>query len=128
MLLSIKKHLALSASVSLSAGSSPDPYKLVFIGVNGVGKSTTLSKVCFWLLQNDLKVLIAACDSFRSGAVEQLRTHVRNLGKLNESGTGKGRVELFERGYGRDVAGIAKEAIAHGASLLDRSPPVCSPG
>lgn len=61
-------------------------------------------------------MLIAACDSFRSGAVEQLRTHVRNLGKLNEGGSGKGKVELFERGYGRDVAGIAKEAIAHGLS------------
>lgn len=117
LLLSIKKHLSLSASLaSSSAAISPDPYKLVFIGVNGVGKSTTLSKVCFWLLQNNLKVLIAACDSFRSGAVEQLRTHVRNLGKLSEGGSGKGKVELFERGYGRDVAGIAKEAIAHGSS------------
>lgn len=119
LLLSIKKHLSLSSSLATSASVTPDPYKLVFIGVNGVGKSTTLSKVCFWLLQNDLKVLIAACDSFRSGAVEQLRTHVRNLSKLNESGTGKGMVELFERGYGRDVAGIAKEAIAHGSSHPD---------
>lgn len=119
LLLSIKKHLSLSSSLATSASVAPDPYKLVFIGVNGVGKSTTLSKVCFWLLQNDLKVLIAACDSFRSGAVEQLRTHVRNLSKLNESGTGKGMVELFERGYGRDVAGIAKEAIAYGSSHLD---------
>jgi len=33
----------------------------------------------FWLLQNKLRVLIAACDTFRSGAVEQLRVHVRNL-------------------------------------------------
>jgi hypothetical protein len=33
----------------------------------------------FWFLQNKLRVLIAACDTFRSGAVEQLRVHVRNL-------------------------------------------------
>ena len=51
----------------------PTPYTLAFVGVNGVGKSTTLAKVAFWLLQNGRKVLIAACDTFRSGAVEQLR-------------------------------------------------------
>ena len=51
----------------------------------------------------------------RSGAVEQLRKHVSNLGKV-ESGVGgkKGTVELFERGYGKDAAGIAKEAITYG--------------
>jgi signal recognition particle GTPase len=38
---------------------------MAFVGVNGVGKSTNLSKVCFWLIQNEMKVLIAACDTFR---------------------------------------------------------------
>lgn len=51
----------------------------------GVGKSTNLSKICFWLLQNNIKILIAACDTFRSGAVEQLGVHVKNLKQLNES-------------------------------------------
>jgi len=85
------------------------------VGVNGVGKSTNLSKVCFWLIQNGLRVLIAACDTFRSGAVEQLRVHVRNLSMLGVDGAtnSKGRVELYEKGYGKDAAGIAKEAIAH---------------
>ena len=41
------------------------PYSITFVGVNGVGKSTNLSKVCFWLIQNGLRVLIAACDTFR---------------------------------------------------------------
>lgn len=52
----------------------------------------------------------------RSGAVEQLRVHVRNLSMLGVNGStdSKGRVELFERGYGKDAAGIAREAIAHG--------------
>lgn len=86
---------------------------MTFVGVNGVGKSTNLSKVCFWLLQNGYRVLIAACDTFRSGAVEQLRVHVRNLGALAEQDKGN-RVELFERGYGKDAAGIAKDAIAYG--------------
>jgi len=93
------------------------PYSIAFVGVNGVGKSTNLSKVCFWLIQNGLRVLIAACDTFRSGAVEQLRVHVRNLSMLGVNGAtdSKGRVELFERGYGKDAAGIAREAIAYGA-------------
>ncbi|CAG8472385.1 6753_t:CDS:10, partial [Acaulospora colombiana] len=86
------------------------PYTICFIGVNGVGKSTNLSKTCFWLLQNGLKVLIAACDTFRSGAVEQLRVHVRNLNALGQNST----VELYERGYGKDAAGIAKDAINYG--------------
>lgn len=97
--------------------ASPPPYAITFVGVNGVGKSTNLSKVAFWLLQNRLRVLIAACDTFRSGAVEQLRVHVRNLGALGDQIEGeKGRVELFEKGYGKDAAGIAKEALAYGRS------------
>ncbi|GAA5849837.1 hypothetical protein JCM8547_000581 [Rhodosporidiobolus lusitaniae] len=102
-------------SATGAAGKTPDPYSLTFVGVNGVGKSTNLSKVAFWLLQNRLRVLIAACDTFRSGAVEQLRVHVRNLGKLEEElgGKGAGQVELYERGYGKDAAGIAKDAIAY---------------
>nr|KAJ3422027.1 hypothetical protein HK105_001473 [Polyrhizophydium stewartii] len=85
------------------------PYTITFVGVNGVGKSTNLSKVCFWLLQNKKRVLIAACDTFRSGAVEQLRVHARNLKALEEGAV----VDLFDKGYGKDPAGIAKEAIAH---------------
>ncbi|SAM77747.1 related to SRP101-signal recognition particle receptor, alpha chain [Ustilago bromivora] len=97
--------------------SKPDPYSISFVGVNGVGKSTNLAKVCFWLLQNRLRVLIAACDTFRAGAVEQLRVHVRNLGQLRVDGVAldeqKGRVELYERGYGKDAAGIAKDALTY---------------
>jgi signal recognition particle receptor subunit alpha len=81
-------------------GSSTRPYTIVFVGVNGVGKSTSLSKTCFWLLQNNLKVMIAACDTFRSGAVEQLREHCRRL-----------KVPLFEQGYSKDAAMVAKAGI-----------------
>ncbi|KAI9637116.1 putative signal recognition particle binding protein [Dioszegia hungarica] len=103
-----------SASTVSYDNALPDPYTLTFVGVNGVGKSTNLSKVCFWLLQNGLRVLIAACDTFRSGAVEQLRVHVRNLGALqDELGVGEKKVELYERGYGKDAAGIAKDAITY---------------
>lgn len=41
------------------------PYVMAFCGVNGVGKSTNLAKICFWLIENNFRVLIAACDTFR---------------------------------------------------------------
>lgn len=108
----IEKILLPNASTDLlrlitDARQQNRPYSIAFIGVNGVGKSTNLSKVCFWLLQNKLRVLIAACDTFRAGAVEQLKTHVRNLKALEEGAD----VELFDRGYGKDPAGIAQEAL-----------------
>jgi len=76
------------------------PYVITFVGVNGVGKSTNLAKVAYWLIQHKLKVMIAACDTFRSGAVEQLRTHSQRLG-----------IALYERGYEKDPAKVAAEAI-----------------
>ncbi|XP_048532869.1 signal recognition particle receptor subunit alpha [Triticum urartu] len=76
------------------------PYVVVFVGVNGVGKSTNLAKVAYWLLQHNLSVMMAACDTFRSGAVEQLRTHARRL-----------EIPIFEKGYEKDPAVVAKEAI-----------------
>ncbi|MCJ1395206.1 hypothetical protein MMC18_008089 [Xylographa bjoerkii] len=91
------------------------PYVISIVGVNGVGKSTNLSKLAFFLLQNDFKILIAACDTFRSGAVEQLRVHARNLKELAQR-EGRGEVELFEKGYGKDAANIAKDAVAYAAA------------
>ncbi|PIA54810.1 hypothetical protein AQUCO_00901004v1 [Aquilegia coerulea] len=76
------------------------PYVVVFVGVNGVGKSTNLAKVAYWLQQHKVNVMMAACDTFRSGAVEQLRTHARRL-----------NIPIFEKGYEKDPAAVAKEAI-----------------
>nr|KAJ0221857.1 hypothetical protein LSAT_V11C200064860 [Lactuca sativa] len=59
------------------------PYVVVFVGVNRVGKSINLAKVAYWLQQHDINVMMAACDTFRSGAVEQLHTHARMLQVCN---------------------------------------------
>ncbi|KAK2959377.1 putative Signal recognition particle receptor subunit alpha [Blattamonas nauphoetae] len=77
------------------------PYSIVFCGVNGVGKSTSLSKVAFYLKHNNKKVMIAACDTFRSGAVEQLRVHSQKLD-----------VYVYETGYGKDPSDVAGKALA----------------
>eukprot|EP00299_Pterocystis_sp_00344_P015390 c7682_g1_i3.p1 GENE.c7682_g1_i3~~c7682_g1_i3.p1 ORF type:complete len:192 (+),score=52.59 c7682_g1_i3:384-959(+) len=61
-----------------------------------------MSQICFWLQQSGLKVMIAACDTFRSGAVEQLNVHARNL-----------NVEVYSQGYGKDAASVASLALKH---------------
>jgi signal recognition particle receptor subunit alpha len=88
------------------------PYVISIVGVNGVGKSTNLSKIAYFLLQNQLRVLVVAADTFRSGAVEQLRVHVRNLGELSRREQ-VGTVDLFEQGYGKDAATVARDAVIH---------------
>ncbi|KAE8383186.1 signal recognition particle, alpha subunit, N-terminal-domain-containing protein, partial [Aspergillus bertholletiae] len=93
----------------------PRPYVISIVGVNGVGKSTNLGKICYFLLQNNYRVLIAACDTFRSGAVEQLRVHSRNLKELSVR-ENVGHVELYEKGYGKDAANVAKDAVEYGAA------------
>ncbi|XP_060083523.1 signal recognition particle receptor subunit alpha-like [Ylistrum balloti] len=98
---------------AMEAKQQKRPYTITFCGVNGVGKSTNLAKICFWLVENGFRVLIAACDTFRAGAVEQLRTHTRKLNALhpNVHSDGQHMVKLYEKGYGKDAAGIAMEAI-----------------
>eukprot|EP01065_Artemidia_motanka_P018027 TRINITY_DN213_c2_g1_i1.p1 TRINITY_DN213_c2_g1~~TRINITY_DN213_c2_g1_i1.p1 ORF type:complete len:570 (+),score=199.85 TRINITY_DN213_c2_g1_i1:76-1785(+) len=76
------------------------PYVIAFCGVNGVGKSTNLSKVAYWLKGQGLDVMIAACDTFRSGAVEQLLVHSRRID-----------VPVFQKGYAKDAAEVAAHAI-----------------
>lgn len=76
------------------------PYVIVFIGVNGVGKSTNLAKVAYKLKNAGLSVMLAACDNFRAGAVEQIKTHGRNLD-----------IPVFDRGYKEEPSNIAFEAI-----------------
>uniref|UniRef100_A0A1I7RXX7 SRP54 domain-containing protein n=2 Tax=Bursaphelenchus xylophilus TaxID=6326 RepID=A0A1I7RXX7_BURXY len=90
----------------MHAKSENRPYVIVFCGVNGVGKSTNLAKITFWLNENGHNVLIAAGDTFRAGAVEQLRTHCKYLNNLHPES-----VQLYEQGYGGDSAKLAKAAI-----------------
>ena len=91
------------------------PYVISIVGVNGVGKSTNLSKICYFLLQNNYRVLIAAGDTFRSGAVEQLNVHVRNLKELSAR-ENVGSVDLYQKGYGKDAADVAKGAVEYAAA------------
>lgn len=94
------------------------PYVISVVGVNGVGKLTNLAKLAYWFLQNNLNVLICACDTFRSGAVEQLKVHVNHLARLNELTLLDAKIDLFEKGYGSGdhVVATAKAAIEFGGT------------
>jgi signal recognition particle receptor subunit alpha len=67
------------------------------------------------LLQNNYRVLVAACDTFRSGAVEQLNVHVRNLKELSAR-ENVGYVDLYQKGYGKDAANVAKDAVEYASA------------
>jgi fused signal recognition particle receptor len=51
---------------------SPNPYVIMVVGVNGVGKTTTIGKLAYQLKKKGLKVLLGAADTFRAAAIEQL--------------------------------------------------------
>lgn len=78
------------------------PVKIVFVGVNGVGKTTTIAKMAFKLMKNSLKPVIVAADTFRAGAQEQLKKHSINLG-----------IPFIGGRYGADPASIAYDGIAY---------------
>ncbi|KAI5190972.1 signal recognition particle receptor subunit alpha [Nematocida minor] len=83
------------------------PYVFCMVGVNGVGKSTTLSKLCLWILKNKYRICVAACDGFRSGAIEQLKKYVERYQARGHA------ISLYEKGYKKDEAAIASKAISH---------------
>lgn len=99
-LLTPRQSTDILADIAAKRAAGGGPFVIVYCGVNGVGKSTSLAKTAFYLQRHGLSVLLAACDTFRAGAVEQLRTHATCLG-----------VTLYDRGYGRDAAGVASDAI-----------------
>lgn len=78
------------------------PYVIVFFGINGSGKTTSIAKLANFLKQNDLSCVFAASDTFRAASIEQLEKHAS---KLN--------VKVIKHDYGADAAAVAFDAISH---------------
>ncbi|MEE8358418.1 MAG: signal recognition particle-docking protein FtsY [Candidatus Hydrothermarchaeales archaeon] len=78
------------------------PFVIVFIGVNGTGKTTTIAKVVRYLEKQGLTSVLAASDTYRAGAIEQLEIHAERLG-----------VRMIKHDKGADPAAVAFDAIKH---------------
>ncbi|TRO52116.1 signal recognition particle-docking protein FtsY [Candidatus Bathyarchaeota archaeon] len=79
-----------------------EPYVLLFVGINGTGKTTTIAKVAEYLRGKGYSVVFAASDTYRAGSIEQLEEHARRLG-----------LRIIKHKYGGDPAAVAYDAISH---------------
>lgn len=87
---------------AVARAQEPKPYVILFLGVNGTGKTTTVAKIAGWLRDHGLSSVIAAGDTFRAGAIDQLLIHGENLG-----------IRVVRQQEGSDPAAVAFDAIAH---------------
>lgn len=78
------------------------PYVIVFFGINGSGKTTTIAKIARFLQQHNLSVVFSASDTFRAASIEQLEKHAS---KLN--------ARIVKHSYGADAAAVAYDAISY---------------
>ncbi|MBI2136804.1 signal recognition particle-docking protein FtsY [Candidatus Woesearchaeota archaeon] len=78
------------------------PYVICFFGINGSGKTTSIAKISKYFLANKQTVVLAAADTFRAAAIDQLQLHANALG-----------IRMIKHDYGSDPAAVAFDAIAH---------------
>ena len=78
------------------------PYIICFLGINGSGKTTTISKIAKLFQDNKMSVVMAAADTFRAAAIEQLQHHADALG-----------VRMIKHDYKSDSAAVAFDAVKH---------------
>jgi fused signal recognition particle receptor len=88
------------------------PTVMMVVGVNGAGKTTSVGKLARHLLDSDQKVLLAAADTFRAAAREQLMAWAERAGKTGAD-AGRGRIEIVSQ-EGGDPAGVSFDAVAAG--------------
>jgi fused signal recognition particle receptor len=81
---------------------APRPYIVMFVGVNGTGKTTTIAKLAYHLQKRGHTCVVAAADTFRAGAIEQLEKHAEAIG-----------FKLIKHAAGADPAAVAFDAVEH---------------
>ncbi len=79
-----------------------EPAIIVFVGINGTGKTTTVAKIAYLLKNRGYSVVIACGDTYRTGSIEQLEEHARRLD-----------VKTIKHTYGADAAAVAFDSINH---------------
>jgi len=85
-----------------SARKSGEPLKIMFVGINGTGKTTTIAKIATYFINDGYTPVIAAADTFRAGAIEQISYHAENIG-----------VKIIKHKKGADPAAVAYDAVEH---------------
>ncbi|MFX1391521.1 MAG: signal recognition particle-docking protein FtsY [Promethearchaeota archaeon] len=98
-ILTPKQELDLLEEVKKKNG---EPYIMIFLGVNGTGKTTTMAKIAYYLKNNGFSVVAAAADTFRAAAIEQLSYHMEKVG-----------IRVIKHDYKSDPASVAYDAIEH---------------
>ncbi|MCL5430128.1 MAG: signal recognition particle-docking protein FtsY [Candidatus Marsarchaeota archaeon] len=96
------KGINLYEFVRSKASSGELPVKILFLGPNGTGKTTTLAKIAYHMKKNGITCLFSASDTFRAAAIEQTEHHANKVG-----------VPVIKSRYGADPASIAFDAIAY---------------
>jgi fused signal recognition particle receptor len=89
-------------SFDLPLSKTGRPYVMLVVGVNGVGKTTTIGKLAHQLTQNDYRVVLGAADTFRAAAVDQLKIWADRVG-----------CEFYSKGMNTDPAAVAYEAVQY---------------
>ncbi|MFA0833478.1 MAG: signal recognition particle-docking protein FtsY [Methanobacterium formicicum] len=85
-----------------NAKKTGEPLKIMFVGVNGTGKTTTISKIADHYVKEGYSPVIAASDTFRAGAIEQISHHAEKVG-----------VKIIRHQKGADPAAVAYDAVEH---------------
>jgi len=78
------------------------PCVIVFVGIHGTGKTTTIAKTATFLMKHGYSVVLACSDTYRAGSIEQLEEHARRLG-----------VRTIKHQYGADAAAVAFDAVRY---------------
>ena len=88
-----------------------EPYVIIFVGMNGTGKTTTIAKIAKFFLKHNYSVVLSCSDTYRAGSIEQLEEHAKRLG-----------VRMIKHQYGADPAAVAFDAVqyaeAHGINVV----------
>ncbi|MFQ6064682.1 MAG: signal recognition particle-docking protein FtsY [Candidatus Bathyarchaeia archaeon] len=79
-----------------------EPYVVLFVGINGTGKTTSIAKVARLLTKKGYSVVLACSDTYRAGSIEQLEEHAKRL-----------HIRMIKHKYGADAAAVAYDAINH---------------
>ena len=101
----------LVANIKDKAKTAGEPYVILFLGINGTGKTTTVAKLGSHLQKSGLSVVCAAGDTHRPGAIEQLTEHAGRL-----------QLKVISQRYGADPAAVGRDGVlyakAHHADCL----------